>query len=168
MTTDIDAALLQFDAAISQAKSANAAFAALQVLTKVVVGVKLFTFMSVDMAAELSRRAYTSDAKSYPVSGTKPLNYGPWFDIVHKQRDYFVANTLDDISKVFPDYELIGSLGCGSVVNMPVILGDELVGTLNLLDAEQYYTPERVALIRRYLSLPAKLTALVALRFKAA
>ena len=105
------------------------------------MGVKLFTFMSVDMAAELSRRAYTSDAKSYPVSGTKPLNYGPWFDIVHKQRDYFVANTLDDISKVFPDYELIGSLGCGSVVNMPVILGDELVGTLNLLDAEQYYTP---------------------------
>jgi hypothetical protein len=165
--SDFSAALAQFDAAISQAKNGDAAFQALQALTEAVVGVKLFTFMSVDMQAELSRRAFSSDPVSYPVSGTKPIRYDSWFDIVHKQRDYFVANTLSDISKVFPDYELIGSLGCGSVVNMPVILGDELVGTLNMLHEEQYYTPERVELIRRYISLPAKTAALVALRAKA-
>lgn len=167
MTTDIDTALLQFDTAISQAKTGDAAFAALQALAQAVVGVKLFTFMSVDMQADLSRRAFSSDPVSYPVSGTKPINYGPWFDIVHKQRDYFIANTLADISLVFPDYELIGSLGCGSVVNVPVIIGDELVGTLNLLDAEHYYTLERVELIRRHISLPAKTAALIALRHTA-
>lgn len=163
MTTDITAALSQFDAAISQAKTGEAAFAALQAFAETVVGVKLFTFMSVDMKAELSRRAYSSDPASYPVSGTKPIRYDSWFDIVHKQRDYFIANTLDDISKVFPDYELIGSLGCGSVVNMPVILGGELVGTLNLLHEEQYYTPERVELIRKHISVPAKTAALISL-----
>ncbi|UXN73313.1 GAF domain-containing protein [Devosia sp. A8/3-2] len=63
---------------------------------------------------------------------------------------------------MFPDYPLIQSLGCESVVNMPVILGGELVGTLNMLDVAGYYTAERVELIRRYIAVPAKLAALVA------
>ena len=156
--TDHSNALAQFDAAIAEVKSADAAFAALQALAEATVGVKLFTAMKVDMANDVSRRAYTSDPANYPTSGTKPINYGPWFDIVHKQRAYFVANTIEDIAKVFFDHELINSLGCQSVVNMPVIIGGTLVGTVNLLHEAGYYTPERVETIRHVLSIPAKLT----------
>ena len=155
-------ATARFDAAIANAKGADEAFAALQALTEQTVGVKLFTFMNVDMQAEVARRAYTSDPANYPTSGTKPIRYDSWFDIVHKERRYFVANTIAEIAKVFPDYELIDSLGCQSVVNMPVVLGGELVGTVNMLDVEGYYTPERVADIREVLAVPAKLAALVA------
>lgn len=165
MTNDVtNAAIAQFDAAIAMAKGADAAFGALQALTQATVGARLFTFMTVDMEAEVARRAYTSDPVNYPASGTKPIRYDSWFDTVHKERRYFVANTLDDISKVFPDYKLIGSLGCGSVVNMPVILGDVLVGTVNMLHEEGYYTPQRVELVRNVLSVPAKLTSAVAVR----
>ena len=162
--TDHSAALAAFDAAISKAKGADEAFAALQTLTEATVGAKLFTFMTVDLAAEVARRAYTSDAANYPTSGTKPLRYDSWFDIVHKQHDYFVANTIEDIAKVFPDHELINSLGCQSVVNMPVLLGGELVGTVNMLHETGYYTAERVADIKSVLSIPAKLAAAVAAR----
>ena len=160
--TDYADAIARFDAAIAEATGAEAAFAALQALTQATVGAKLFTYMTVDMANEVARRAYTSDPVSYPTSGTKPIRYDSWFDIVHKERRYFVANTIGDIAKVFPDYELINSLGCQSVVNMPVVLGGELVGTVNMLDVEGYYTPERVALICEVLAVPAKLAALVA------
>ena len=68
----------------------------------------------------------------------------------------FVANTLADIDTVFPDATLIGELGCGSVINLPVVLGDTLVGTVNILDVEHHYTPERVALAKAWLSVPAK------------
>lgn len=162
--TDHSAALAAFDAAIAEAKGVEAAFAALQTLTEATVGVKLFTYMTVDMANELARRAYTSDAVSYPTSGTKPIHYDAWFDIVHKQHAYFVANAIEDIAKVFPDHELINSLGCQSVVNMPVILGGELVGTVNMLHETDFYTPERVAEIKAVLSIPAKLAAAVAAR----
>ncbi|MBS3849018.1 GAF domain-containing protein [Devosia sp. BSSL-BM10] len=162
--TDFSAAIATFDAAISEAKGAEAAFKALQTLTEATVGTKLFTFMTVDMTAELARRAYTSDPTNYPGSGTKPIRYDSWFDIVHKQRQYFVANTIADIAKVFPDYELIDSLGCQSVVNMPVVIGGELIGTVNMLHEDGYYTPERVQLIRDVLAVPAKLAALVAAR----
>ena len=161
MTNYADA-IARFDAAIAEAKGGEAAFAALQALTQGTVGAKLFTYMTVDMENEVARRAYTSDPVSYPTSGTKPIRYDSWFDIVHKERRYFVANTIGDIAKVFPDYELINSLGCQSVVNMPVVLGGELVGTVNMLDVEGYYTPERVQLIREIVAVPAKLAAMVA------
>ena len=155
-------AVARFDAAIANAKGADEAFGALQALVQATVGAKLFTVMTVDMEAEVARRAYTSDPANYPTSGTKPIRYDSWFDIVHKQRQYFVANTIADIAKVFPDYELINSLGCQSVVNMPVVLGGELVGTVNMLDVDGYYTAERVEVIREVVAVPAKLAAVVA------
>lgn len=159
---DTIAARLQFDAAIAAATTAEAAYAALQDLVRQTVGAKLLTVMEVDMDAEVARRSYTSDPESYPASGTKPIRYDRWFDIVHKDRQLFVANTIEDISTVFPDYELIDSLGCQSVVNLPVVLADQLVGTLNMLDAENHYTPERVETIKREISIPAKLALLIA------
>jgi len=161
---DYSQAIAQFDAAIAEAKGADQAFGALQALVQATVGAKLFTYMSVDMANEVARRAYTSDPTNYPASGTKPIRYNSWFDIVHKERRYFVANTIEAIAEVFPDYELIDSLGCQSVVNMPVVIGGELVGTVNMLDVTGYYTPERVQMIRDVIAVPAKLAALVAAR----
>lgn len=154
-------AIARFDAAIAKARGVEA-YEALQGLVQATVGAKLFTVMAVDMEHELSRRAYTSDPQNYPTSGTKPLNYGPWFDVVHKRRAYFIANTIEDIAKVFFDHELIDSLGCQSVVNMPIVIGDTLIAAVNFLDVAGYYTPERVQMIRDVIAVPAKLALLVA------
>jgi hypothetical protein len=108
------------------------------------------------MVHELARRAYSSHPIDYPVSGTKPIHYDSWFEIVHKQRKPFVANTIADIAKVFPDHEKIWSLGCGSVINLPTIIEGQLVATINMLHEEHYYTPERVDMIERHLTVPTQ------------
>ncbi len=154
--TDFAPALAEFDRALGAATRPDAAFDALHALTRATVGVRLFTIMTVDMQRMLASRAYTSDPANYPCSGTKPVEMNSWFEVVHRRREMFVANTLADIAKVFPDHALIGSLGCGSVVNLPVILGGELAATMNILDREHHYTPERVAAVGTHLSLPAK------------
>ena len=46
---------------------------------------------------------------------------------------------------MFPDHELIASLGCEAVLNLPVVAGGAVLGTLNCLDAAGAYTPDRVA-----------------------
>jgi hypothetical protein len=145
--TDHTQALAAFDAAIAKATTADTAFDALQTLVRAVVGAKLFTVMLVDWDLEVSRRAYTSHPETYPTSGTKPLNYGPWFDIVHGQRECFVANTIEDIAKVLFDHETIK---------------DKLIGTMNMLDVEGHFTEDKVNTIRTVLGTPAKLAALVA------
>ena len=150
-----DTAMQHFNQSLATALNSSEVFEALHHLTVTLVGARLFTIMRVDMDAMQASRSYTSDAENYPTSGTKPVEMNRWFDIVHGKQESFVANSLTDIATVFPDHELIGSLGCGSVVNLPVILGGKLVATVNMLDAEHHYTQERVTLVEQKLLLPS-------------
>ena len=157
--------LADFDQAIALATDAASVWRALEDLSRTVPGHTLFTVMTVDMAAGLARRAYSSNVSDYPVSGTKPIHRDQWFDIVHGQKRSFVANTIGEIAAVFPDYPLIQSLGCGSVMNLPVVLEGELVATINMLNAEQHYSAERVAATEALLAVPAKLCCAMAQLF---
>ncbi|MFV1491206.1 GAF domain-containing protein [Phaeobacter sp. JH18-32] len=155
-------ALRHFTNALAAATTAEAAYDALCALTKATVGAKLFTVMTVDMGAMLACRTYTDDRVNYPTSGTKPIEMNSWFDIVHGQHRSFVANTLEEIDAVFPDAELIGALGCGAVINLPVLLEGELAATVNILHEPGYYTQARVAQAKELLTLPAMATLAVA------
>jgi len=149
--------MLTFDDAIRSASTPEEAWLALQQLTQTLVGVKLFTVMTVDMQTLQACRVYTNDPIAYPVSGTKPITIDDWFDVVHRQQKMFVANTITEIAKVFPDHEKIWSLGCGSVVNLPVIIGNELVATINILHEQHHYTPARIQTVLDQLTEPARL-----------
>lgn len=153
--TEPKQALKAFESALAVAKTSDQAYDALCALTKATVGAKLFTVMTADMDAMLARRVYTDDPENYPTSGTKPIEMNSWFEQVHGRHESFVANTLADIDTVFPDAELIGKLGCGSVVNLPIILGGKMIATMNILHEEGYYNEERVAQIHDLLRLPA-------------
>ena len=162
---DMERHLVDFDHAIACAVQPDECWNALQNLTSAAAGFKLFTVMTVDMVNKLARRAFSSHPVDYPVSGTKPIHYDSWFEIVHTQHKVFVANTIVDIAKVFPDHEKIWSLGCGSVVNLPVIIGGQLAATINMLHEEHYYNAARVELIEKHLAIPAKLCYALAARF---
>ncbi|MGZ7257886.1 hypothetical protein ACXWOR_10210, partial [Streptococcus pyogenes] len=87
-----------------------------------VIGAKLFTVTAIDLDADLARRLYTNMPDAYPVSGTKPIHVDAWFEAVVLGRELFVMNTLEEISEHFSDHALIGSLGCASCINMPVVV----------------------------------------------
>ncbi|MDB5526777.1 MAG: hypothetical protein JWM58_4540 [Rhizobium sp.] len=133
-----------FVAAVEENGQPRKAFAALEELTREIVGVKLFTIMTSDTRERISERVYSNMPNAYPVSGTKPYNETHWSDITLKQKRTFVANTIDDIAQVFDDHELIKSLGCESVINVPIILDGAVIGTINCLHEEGFYTEDRV------------------------
>jgi hypothetical protein len=157
--------LAKFVDAVSPTRESGSSWKALEDLAKAEVGHRLFTVTLVDMAAGLARRAYSNHPAEYPVSGTKPIHRDAWFDIVHGEKRSFVANSIEDIAEVFPDHVLIASLGCGSVINLSVVLEGDLVATINLLDAADHYTPQRVSLAEAELAIPARLCCSLALRF---
>ena len=154
---DQSASSRHFVEAISQAQTSNAVWKCLEDLAQSRVGHKLFTVMTVDMTAGLARRAYSNHPVAYPVSGTKPIHRDSWFDIVHGERRSFVANSIQEIATVFPDHDVIKSLGCGAVINLPVVLKNDLVATINLLHEEHFYSPTRVAQTELALAVPARL-----------
>lgn len=132
----------------------GAACDALHDLARRTVGVKLFTLMSFDFGSGVAARFYSNMPKAYPVSGTKPVNTTGWARRVLHEQKIFVANDIERIAEVFDDHELIRSLGCESVINVPVILAGRVVGTINCLHEAGHYTEERVAAAEA-LKLPA-------------
>jgi GAF domain-containing protein len=123
----------------------QAACDALHELARRTLGAKLFTLMSFDSGTGVAARFYSNMPDAYPVSGTKPVNTTDWARQVLHEHRIFVANDIQAIAEVFNDHELIRSLGCESVVNIPVVLAGGVVGTINCLHEAGYYTAERLA-----------------------
>lgn len=120
-------------------------YRALEKLVDETIGVKLFTLMEVDHDRNVAWRSYTNMPDAYPVLGEKPRMQNKWSDIVDGRRETFVANSIDEIAEVFPDHELIQSLGCESCLNLPIFIAGEMRGSLNCLHEAGHFTPERVA-----------------------
>ena len=108
------------------------------------LGTRLFTVTVQDLARDVARRAYTSHPVEYPVSGTKPLTRDGWYDHCITGQKTFVANTTPEFAKYFFDHALITSLGLGSCINIPVVEGGHVLGTVNLLAEEHHFTTEKL------------------------
>ncbi len=110
------------------------------------IGHRLFTLMVLDMAADEAARIYSSDPQSYPVGGRKPLGeMTGWGEVVIVGRRPYLGRTAADIRWAFFDHELIESLGCGAVINVPVQWDGQILGTMNILDAEYAYDETHLA-----------------------
>lgn len=70
-----------------------------------------------------------------------------------RDRTPYIGRTADDIRAVFFDHELIASLGCASVLNIPVVWNGLTLGTINLLHEERWYDDGDVPLGQIFASL---------------
>jgi hypothetical protein len=131
--------------------NAETAFARFTDIVRARIGTKLLTASVFDMKAGRSRRVFSDDAVSYPVGGFKPISDGKWTDTVLVRHEVFSSLRIEEIAEVFFDWQLIQSLGCESNANIPVVVGGEVIGTMNLLDEAGYYTAERLAPVGKLL-----------------
>ena len=131
--------------AIADPNQPDAAYAGLEALVNETIGIKLFTLMELDFARGVAKRTYSNMPDAYPSSGEKPMQPGRWSEQVEGRHQSYVANSIEEIAEVFPDHELIQSLGCESCLNLPIVAGGRLLGTLNCLNVAGHFTPERVA-----------------------
>lgn len=132
------------EAVIGAEGRTSAAFEALCALAGDTVGIRLFTVMSYDAGQGVARRIFSNMPDAYPVSGTKPARETEWSRRVIGEKRIFVANDIAGIREVFDDHELIRSLGCESVINVPIVAEGRVCGTVNCLHEAGFYTPERV------------------------
>ena len=79
--------------------AAGGGLRALWQLTRDVVGVKLFTVMTHDGKKGVASRIFSNMPEAYPVSGTKPANVTDWSRQVIEQKQTFVANDIEDITR---------------------------------------------------------------------
>ena len=108
-------------------------------------GVILFTALQWNAERSGLRRVFTSHPKEYPLGAEKTVEISPgWLGTVIADKRPFLATDLAGLAEVFTDVELIRSLGCGAVINLPVLKDGDVVGVLALLDAEGRYSQQSV------------------------
>jgi len=139
----------------------QATFEAIDRALAATIGHRLFTILIHHRAARESERIYTNMADAYPVRGRKSITDSPWMQQVMVRGEPYIGRHADDIREVFFDHELILSLGCESVLNIPMRWCGQTVGTLNLLHQENWYQADHVELatVCAQLAVPAVLAA---------
>jgi hypothetical protein len=106
------------------------------------VGVRLFTVSAIADAATSMARVYTTHPDVYPVGGRKTLDGDTnpvWLEQVVKGQQPFLGRDKEAVRSFFFDYETIESLGCGAIINVPVVRDGETIGSMNFLAAEGSY-----------------------------
>jgi hypothetical protein len=107
------------------------------------MGLKLFTILAFTDGGQTLQRIYSSHPQQYPVGGRKDVVADVAADWVTRCRDeqapYF-GETREDVRRIFTDSALIESLGCTSIINVPIVRHGVSIGALNILDAEGTYS----------------------------
>lgn len=117
------------------------------------IGHKLFTLMVIDKSGKYVERVYSNNKKIYPLLGTKPIPANEWTKRVLIEKKEFLGSNYKQIKKFFFDHETIKSLGCGSIINLPVISNNKVLGTLNILHKENYYNKKNLKKVRDFAQL---------------
>jgi len=115
----------------------EASFSAISEQLQGAIGHRLLTASRVG-ADGFNERIYSSQASMYPVQGRKPRDQTEWTAMMERG-ECFVANHPDEFGPHFFDLQAIVAQGFGAVVNVPILDGARLLGTLNLLDREGAY-----------------------------
>ena len=121
-----------------------ATFRAVEALARRTVGFRLFTVMRNHETTAEVERLYSSDVAAYPVGGRKRKEGTRWGEKVLDRGEVFIAANRDELREAFPDYELIFSLGIGSIMNVPISYGGRTLATMNISGEAGQYGDEDV------------------------
>jgi hypothetical protein len=117
-------------------------YRAVETLSAVAIGHRLFTVMRFDAERSEVERVHTSMPSVYPVGGRKKKEATAWADHTLRDMKVFRATQPDQIRAAFDDHATIARLGLGSILNIPLVLAGRCVGTMNLLHDAGWYTAQ--------------------------
>lgn len=111
------------------------------------LGVRLFTVLAFRDGGTVMERIFSSHPTEYPPGGRKVVarDVAPdWLAACLTEQVPFFGRTPEEVDRIFKDSELIRSLGCGSIINAPIVDRGITVAALNILDVEGAYTDDDV------------------------
>jgi len=121
------------------------------------VGHKLFAVYYIAPDPREIVTMYSSRAGVLPTGKPHPATTLSWNDLVISRGQPFIGCDTDDLRWAYDDAGQFTELGCGSVLNVPVVVKGETVGLVSLMHEAGWYRDEHVQLAMpfAYLLAPA-------------
>lgn len=132
--------LASFVQIIAEAENKDQIYASLAKAANLYIGYTVITIMAYNAETGEVKRLYTNNSTAYPNGGIKGKRDTEWSRHVLVKGRPFIGRTKEDIRDNFEDHDLILGLGLTSVMNIPVRLCGQTIGTINLLRETGAYT----------------------------
>lgn len=91
-------------------------------------------------------RVYSTMPVTHPVVVKVLFSSTEWADAMIVKKRTLVMDTVEQYRRYYDTWAVLEQAGLRSAVNMPVVVNDTTIGTINLMSsAESYFNPERLA-----------------------
>jgi transcriptional regulator with GAF, ATPase, and Fis domain len=109
------------------------------------IGYRLLTISTISTEDGLqATRVWSSHPAVFPVGGTKQLDSPEWIETVLTKRQVLVCDTPEALRRMFYDHEDIAAVNCGSGINVPLILNDEVIAIVNVFHEPSWFNAKRL------------------------
>ena len=134
-----------------------ATFRALDAAMDAVIGHTYITVLLYHAELREIERFYSSNLEAYPLAGRKDVPESDWTEKLLTRQECFIGYDANDMKKYFFDHQLIHSLGCDAILNVPVVYDGVTLGTINLVHEEGWYEEgdTEIALTLASIAVPA-------------
>jgi hypothetical protein len=139
---------------LAEIRSADAALRQVDAFRRQIAGDSVFSIQqnvttAHDPADQIRlRRFYSSEARQYPVNGTKHKTLTSWTECLFLRGRVFVGEGAEALERHFDDYEQMRPWGLQSVVNVPLMQGNVCYATFNVFGTRARWLPQEVLGIR--------------------
>jgi transcriptional regulator with GAF, ATPase, and Fis domain len=117
------------------------------------VGHRYMTALIYDDHAHDAERVFSSHPQVYPATGRKSFSQGPIMARVRETGKPYVAIDREALIRDYPDHEKILAMGCASLVNLPIVVAGEVIGQINLLHEQNFYSEQKIELAMSLVSM---------------
>jgi transcriptional regulator with GAF, ATPase, and Fis domain len=119
------------------------------------VGHRYMTALFYDAERDDAERVFSSNPAVFPATGRKSFKQGPIMARVRQTGRPYVAIDREALIRDYPDHEKIFAMGCGCLVNLPVVFEGQVIGQINLLHDQGFYTEQKIELAMRLVATQA-------------
>jgi transcriptional regulator with GAF, ATPase, and Fis domain len=117
-----------------------------------IVGFDLFTVTLLGQPTEAAQtiksgyRVYSTMMETHPAVVEVPFDNAEWADAMIVKKHNLVMNTVEQYRRYYDAWALLQRAGLHSAVNIPVVVNDTAIGTINMMSRfESYFNAERLA-----------------------
>jgi hypothetical protein len=112
------------------------------------VGYELLTLLTADEGGSRLMRPYSSRPDQFPCGAADPIEDSRWFRRLFIDQEPVIANDAASIRDWLPAFATAGTLGYGSLLNLPIVVTGKVVGLINVMGGSNHFDDRRVEATR--------------------
>jgi len=118
-------------------------------------GIRTVTYLATTPDRTVTHRIGTSEPVGFPIGGFDAIDDSAWNRRIFDERQPIIGDTPELMAQFIPETDQLVAMGYGATLCAPIVIADEVRGTVNLLGDAGSFTPALLAQFNALLPIAA-------------